>query len=207
MKIKALKSFEYGDEVQTTFGPGIFQEYSNNGQSYRILFTDGDMKGQQLSLGERGISTPGRSTKSARVIDSKYAPYEGNEKIFNAPIGFDKPEMDVFLKQAHKWVLKVSACPHSLESVVKALTDAGLENASDYVHVRESAVEGREVGIGGPKYDLMIPDPDLPGIDLTLSLYFNAHRLASTGYYQIGRTEFALAVLPKVRVLEVGEKL
>jgi hypothetical protein len=35
----------------------------------------------------------------------------------------------------------------------------------------------------------------------------NPIRLASSGMYQVGRKEFVLAVLSKVRVLEVGEKL
>jgi hypothetical protein len=195
-----MKAFEHGDLVETTLGNGTFVEMSNGGQSYKIYFTDGPNEGTSLSVGERAIKNLGRDTKSPRVADSKYAPYEGNESIFDAPIDFNREGMEKFLLQSNKWTAIIYSCPDSVERAVRELKDAGLENPTDYIHVAADTAHG-------VKYDLMIPDPEIPDLDLKLGIFFNPIRLASSGMYQVGRKEFVLAVLSKVRVLEVGEKL
>jgi hypothetical protein len=194
-----MKKFEHGDLVQTTLGKGNFVEYSNGGQSYKVAFVDGPHAGLELSVSEKSISTKGRAKNTPHQIESKYAPYVGNEELFDAPVDFNREGMQELIAQASKWTLVVSSSPDSLEAVAEELKVAGLDNPTDHIKIGGNA--------HGGKYDLLIPDPNISGIDLRVQMYFNPIRLNSTGCYQIGRKEFALAVLPHVKVLEVGEEL
>lgn len=194
-----MRQFEYDQPLETTMGNATFVEYSNGGQTYRVKFIDGPNTGSELSLGERAILTSSRDIKIPTKYTSKYAPYIGNETIFDAPVDLFRDGMAELMAQVDKWVLAVSASPDGVATAVQELLAAGLENPSNYI---------TEVSVTthGVKYDLFIPDPEIAGIDIKTGLYFNPIRLAS-GYYQIGRKEFALAVATKVRILEVGEKL
>ena len=195
-----MRQFEYGEAIETTMGNATFVEYSNGGSTYRVKLVDGDNAGAELSLGERAILTQGKSVKIPSQYTSKYAPYIGNEEIFDAPVDLSRDGMAELMIQADKWILQVSASPDAIATAEQELTAAGVENPSDYIRVSAATTHG-------VKYDLFIPDPAIDGIDIKTGLYFNPIRLSSTGCYQIGRKEFALAVLPKVRVLEAGEKL
>ena len=194
-----MKQFEYGDQIETTMGNATFVEYSNGGSTYKVEFIDGPNAGTQLSLGDRAILSEGKNNRIGGkvVLGSKYAPYEGNEELFNSPVDFKKEGFEEFLKKANSWVLVVSCCKKDVDVVSGELTKAGLENATDYIHVRK----GRKQG--GPKYDVLIPDPEIPDIDLQLGLFFNPFR---KGVYQIARKDFALPLVKNIRVLEVGEK-
>jgi hypothetical protein len=195
-----MKKFEYGDLVQTTLGNGNFVEYSNGKQSYKIAFVDGPHAGLELSVGERGIVTQGRKKGGPKQIESKYAPYIGNEDAFDAPVDLTSPAIAELMKQMSKWFLIISASPDSIEGAVAELSKAGLGTPEDYIRISGAATHG-------VKYDLFVPDPEMAGVDLEVGMYFNPIRLSSTGCYQIGRKEFALHVLPHVRVLEIGEEL
>lgn len=197
-----MLSFENGDEINTTLGNGIFQRYSNGGQSYFVLFTDGNLVGQQLSIGPKAILSNGRSVGKSKTINSIYAPYIGNELIFDKPIDFNKNPslMETFLKQSHMWILIVSSSPDSILLAEEELSQAGLINASDYIRKSSDTTHGI-------KYDLLIPDPKIPNIDIDLGIYFNPIRLSSTNRYQIGRKDFILRCIPYIRVLEIGESI
>ncbi len=198
-----MRTFECGDLVETTLGTGSFVGYSNGGQSYKIAFSDGELAGSEVSVGERALKTPGRkSSKGVKEVNSRYAPYIGNEEIFDAPINLDRDRelLSKFAEQASTWYLLVSSSPDSFSEAERELREAGVENPSDYIRVSSH-------GTHGVKYDLLVPDPNIPNVDLKLGLYLNPIRLSSTGYYQIGRKEFALYVVDRVRLLEVGESL
>lgn len=188
-----MKQFMYGDEVETVLGKGIFQEYAYGGL-YKVLIPDQGILSFQKILNE------GRKEIKPTELESKYAPYVGNEKIFDAPFNPHKEPklLKKFMEQTSKWILVVGSSLDSIESTAKELLQAGLSTPRDYIRQYD--------GGHGTKYDLLVPDPNMPGIDLALGLYFNPIRLRQ-GFYQIGRTEFALYVLPHVRVLEVGEKI
>lgn len=172
------------------FTSSLAQIYSEKGPFW--------IKRNQLSIRPSKIRVIAGSIVTTPIFASKYAPYEGNESTFDAPVDFSKDGMDELLSQASSnWILTVSASPDSVETTQRELSDAGLENAPDYVKTVAESTHGA-------KYDLLIPDPNIPDIDLKTGIYFNPIRLFS-GYYQIGRKEFALKVLPHVRVLESGE--
>lgn len=194
-----MRQFEYGEAVETTMGNATFVEYSNGGTTYRVKFVDGDNAGSELSLGERAIISAGKDTRPPKEYNSKYAPYEGNEEIFDAPVDLTREGMEELMAQSSKWVLSVSASPDSVATAEQELQAAGIENPSDYIKTVAATTHG-------VKYDLFVPDPNIEGIDIKTGLYFNPIRLG-TGYYQIGRKEFALAIATKVRILEVGEKI
>jgi len=194
-----MKHFEEGQALETTMGNATFVEYSNGKTTYRVKFTDGPNAGSELSLSEKAILTDGIDTKLPTVYKSNYAPYVGNEEIFDAPVDLSRDGVSELASQAFKWVLSVSASPDSVATAEQELIAAGVDNPSDYIKVVAATSHG-------VKYDLFVPDPELPGIDIKTGLYLNPIRLGS-GYYQIGRKEFALAVATQVRILEVGEKL
>jgi len=200
-----MRDFEYGDLIETTLGMGNFVDYSNGGQSYKIAFVDGDFAGSELSVSERAIKTLGRKNNKTKIhneVKSKYAPYIGNEEIFDAPVDLNKnPELlSEFMKQASTWRLLISSSPDAVEEAEKELLQLGIENPTDYIRISGPNTHG-------VKYDLFVLDPNISDIDVKLGLYFNPIRLNSTGCYQIGRKEFALHVVQQVVLLEVGEPL
>jgi len=200
-----MRDFEYGDLVETTLGTGNFVDYSNGGQSYKIAFVDGDFAGSELSVSERAIKTPGRKNNKTKIhneVKSKYAPYIGNEEIFDAPVDLNKNSelLSEFMKQASTWTLLISSSPDAVEEAEKELLHLGIENPTDYIRISGPDTHG-------VKYDLFVPDPKISDIDVKLGLYLNPIRLNSTGCYQIGRKEFALYVAPHVHILESNESL
>lgn len=200
MKERRMRNFEIDQPIETTFGNGVFIGYSNGGQTYKIRLTDGPNQGSELSFGEKAIISDGKNEPRIRKTESKYAPYEGNEAVFDAPVDFSRDGMEEFMQQANKWTAIIYSSPDSTERAIQELTEAGIENASDYVH--PLSIDSHAI-----TYNLFVPDPNIPDIDLKLGIYFNPIRLASLGLYQIARKEFVLKVLSKVKLLEVGEKL
>ena len=141
------------------------------------------------------------SREQARQLSKYCTDFEGHQDVFGGKWNVDKNSvvLEAFEKQASSWVLLIGCGPESFGRVCEELRSYGLDNPSDYVRLYEKG--------HAEKYDLLVPDPQIGNVDFDLGLFFGYYRLRSTGRYQIGRKEFALRNLLKVRILEVDEQV
>jgi hypothetical protein len=144
-----------------------------------------------------------KSLSPLRLIqESSYAAYEGHKDVFDAPLDFEKNgDLWEFLDthSVKHGQLIIGCGPETRERVLDDLVGCGISNPEGYVRIYE---KGHDV-----KFDLFIPDPKMPGIDLQLGVFLNPHRLNSTGLYQIGRREYITRLLTQVHILEIQESL
>lgn len=159
---------------------------------------------RSLKLYADEIRRTGKKTKQASIKElSKYCTdFEGNKQLFSSPFDSTRnsERLHEFEKQADTWVLVVGCAPASYEQTLQEMSLHGVEDdPKNYVRIYKRGHDA--------KYDLLIPDPKMPGIDFDLGIFFGYHRLKSSGRYQIGRTDFALRNLTRVRILETGEPL
>lgn len=184
--------------------------------SVRIKFENGkegvfDRENEYLSYANTGERvhpvpkyTPARQEKTTpeerNRRQSKYCTdFESNKATFGGDFNPDKnPQLLAqFEAQASTWVLCIGCGPESYQRVCEELRTHGLGDPENYVRKYPNG--------HAEKYDMLVPDPKIINIDFDLGLFFGYQRLISTGRYQIGRKEFALRNLLKVRILEIEE--
>lgn len=140
----------------------------------------------------------------ARRLSKYCTDYEYHISVLGAEFDPNKNPtlLAEFEEQSDSWVLKISCGGDAAtyQRVCSDLREHGLDNPENYIF-RSAVTTNAE------KYDLLVPDPNIPNIDFALGMFFNPLRLVSTNRYQIGRKEFALRNLLKVHILEIGEAI
>jgi hypothetical protein len=200
-----MKSFEYGDTVETTMeGSATFEEYSNGGTTYRVKFTDGPNAGAVLSLGEKAILSHGRqsTTTGSRASKDLYESLSNSGMpTFEIHEEFIGVEFDIHRNPEAYETIKAYATEH--EARVEAHAPAGKEEKAIREIMEATGFERAEasrcVRLGHDKkenktgkeahdvkYNLFLPNsPSLNGLDVLLQTNFDHRR--SFGFPNISK--------------------